>query len=153
MDIVGLSIVRNESDIIESLVRHNLGVLDRLIVIDNASSDGTRDILAALRAEGLALDLHDADHLDHRQADTMTQLLRELERQPAIGHAVLLDADEFIAAPDRETFRHAVGRRGPDTLWLLPMATYVPTAADDWSEPDPLRRIVHRRTAESANPY
>ena len=42
-------------DLIEAFVRHNLSVLDALMVIDHGSFDGTSDILAALVAEGLPL--------------------------------------------------------------------------------------------------
>lgn len=39
--IVGLYIVKNEADIIEPMVRHNLAFLDRLHVVDYEGSDGT----------------------------------------------------------------------------------------------------------------
>jgi hypothetical protein len=47
--------VRNEVDVIEALVRHNLTVLDGLVVIDHGSLDGTAEILAKLQREGLHL--------------------------------------------------------------------------------------------------
>ena len=50
-----VSMVRNEADVIESFVRHNLQVADVLYCIDHASTDGTSDILANLQREGLSL--------------------------------------------------------------------------------------------------
>jgi hypothetical protein len=49
--IVGLCIAKNEADIIEAMVRHNLGFLDQLHVVDNDSADATPGILAALEGE------------------------------------------------------------------------------------------------------
>ena len=53
--LVGLSMVRNESDVIETFVRHNLTLLDELHIIDHNSSDNTREILTLLKEEGLPL--------------------------------------------------------------------------------------------------
>ena len=43
-----VSMVRNEADVIESFVRHNLQVADALYIIDHASTDGTGEILQQL---------------------------------------------------------------------------------------------------------
>lgn len=40
---VGLSMVRNESDVIETFIRHNLTLLDELHIVDHNSSDNTRE--------------------------------------------------------------------------------------------------------------
>ena len=45
MRLAGITIVRNECDIVEAFVRHNGAVLDQLYVLDNNSSDGTLEIL------------------------------------------------------------------------------------------------------------
>ena len=44
MRLAGITIVRNECDIVEAFVRHNGAVLDQLYVLDNNSSDGTLEI-------------------------------------------------------------------------------------------------------------
>ena len=49
---VGLSMVRNESDVIETFIRHNLILLDELHIVDHNSSDNTREILTLLKQEG-----------------------------------------------------------------------------------------------------
>ena len=50
MKLYGVAMVRNEADIIEAFVRHNLTVLDGLVVVDHSSDDGTSEILSALTA-------------------------------------------------------------------------------------------------------
>ena len=42
--IIGLSMVKNEQDIIEPFIRHNAKLLDCMVVVDNASVDETRRI-------------------------------------------------------------------------------------------------------------
>ena len=50
-NIVVVSMVRNEADIIESFVRHNLQFADRLYIVNHRSSDATKDILQQLLQE------------------------------------------------------------------------------------------------------
>ena len=52
MQLTGVTMVRDEADLIEAFVCHNLQVLDRMFVVDHRSRDGTREILRALVAEG-----------------------------------------------------------------------------------------------------
>ena len=47
--LISISMVRNENDVIESFVRHNLELMDEMHIIDHGSSDGTREILIQLK--------------------------------------------------------------------------------------------------------
>ena len=47
-DIIAISRVKNEADIIEAFVRHTLHFADRMIISDSGSIDGTWDILQIL---------------------------------------------------------------------------------------------------------
>jgi len=49
MKLVGVVMAKNEADVIEAFVRHNLRFLDRLLIIDHQSSDATANIVMALR--------------------------------------------------------------------------------------------------------
>jgi hypothetical protein len=55
MQIVAITRVLNEADIIESFVRHTARFVGHHILMDNGSTDGTIDILAALKREGVPL--------------------------------------------------------------------------------------------------
>jgi len=57
MKIVGISMIRNDADIVEPFVRHALRVLDHLFVIVHCPQDGSSEILSALHAEGLPMTL------------------------------------------------------------------------------------------------
>jgi hypothetical protein len=57
MKLVGAAMLRNEADVVESFVRRNLSLLVGLLVVAHGSSDGTSEILDALVAEGLSLEV------------------------------------------------------------------------------------------------
>ncbi|MGA1615027.1 MAG: glycosyltransferase family 2 protein, partial [Lutimaribacter sp.] len=75
----GLAVVKNEADIIEAMIRHNLHFLDALVVVDNASADQTAQIVAALAQEfpGRLLLSHDP-RLGHLEQQILNSLLSEL---------------------------------------------------------------------------
>ena len=122
MKLVGLSMVRDEADIIESFVRHNLGYVDELHVIVQPSQDATRAILDALVREGLPLRVTDDDEGGFMQGRKLTALGRRLLRSAAADAVLVLDADEFVRAPDK-AFLADVLARVPDVclgswLWI-----------------------------------
>ncbi len=90
---VGLYLVRNEVDLIETNLRHHFShVIDEAIVIDNGSSDGTFELLADL-AEDLPIQL--ASEVGHMyQAERVTRMARFATVQGA-DWVLPIDADEF----------------------------------------------------------
>jgi len=70
--------VRNEADIIEASVRHNLACLDLLVVIDHGSFDGTSEILRQLAAENEALRIVADSSVEYRQSRRTTDATRKL---------------------------------------------------------------------------
>lgn len=95
--IVAVSVVRDEADIIERTVRHlfNEGV-DRLVVADNRSVDGTRDILVELAREYPMTVLDDPEP-GFYQSSKMTALA-ELAGGLGATWVVPFDADEMWMA-------------------------------------------------------
>ena len=149
----GLARVKNEGDVIEEFVRYNLRFLDALTVVDNASFDGTVDVLEALRAEGLPLTvLHDPT-LPKRQYETMTRVARESAAEADWDFLFLLDADEFVKTADRERLERSLRALEPGQNGLLPWFSYVPTPHDDANEPRVLDRIRYRRAVEGTPVY
>lgn len=144
--IVGISIVKNEADIIEPMIRHNLRYLDSILVIDNRSSDQTLAILLALRDEfpdRLAVRLD--TRMGYPQKQIMNALAVELAMHEDINCLVPLDADELIRA-DRAMFRQTLlEATGPVHM---PWINYIPTPTDDPFEKNPIRRMVHRLRTE-----
>jgi len=148
MSVVGVMVVKNESDIIEASVRHNIKFMDGLIVVDNDSSDETADIISKLAAEGLHVLLRTCAEFRHRQSAIVSTALAEVLTYPDITHTFLLDADEFIVAEPHALRAQLTAH--PHVNHAIQWRTYVPTPEDQWEEPDPLRRITHRRAEETA---
>lgn len=108
MNLAAVAMVRNEADIIESFVRHNLRFVDRLYVVDHDSGDATPRILDALKAEGLPLDTGRDPASGFRQADRLTQLARRVLANEGADFVFVLDADELIRAASRDALDAAL---------------------------------------------
>ena len=138
--------VRNEADVIEAFVRHHASRVDALYVVDHRSEDGTRDILAALVAEGLRLSVAHDDQPAQRQSETVTALAR---RAFAEGASVVLplDADEFVKWPQRDAFERWLAALPAGLCAALDWQTYVPDTFPVAGHP--LARARRRRATEA----
>lgn len=96
--IVTISMVKNEADVIESFVRHALLIADFLLVTDHDSTDGTGEILAQLREEGLPLAVEGYTGAGHDQAEVMTALMYRAIEEYGADIIIPLDADEFLVS-------------------------------------------------------
>ncbi|MGH8799955.1 MAG: glycosyltransferase family 2 protein [Casimicrobiaceae bacterium] len=154
----GVAMVRDEADIIEAFVRHNLTVLDGLAIFDHGSTDGTAEILAALAAEGLPVTTVTDSTTDFRQSAVISQLARQAFATHDPDFIFPLDADEFLKVPSRPQLEarlatlprrvHAVCTwqnyvpdfaPGLDTLTLLRSARRAPAA------PPPVTKAIVSR--------
>lgn len=91
-------LVRNEADIIEDNIRfHHAQGIDCFAVMDNASDDGTREILQELTHE---FDLHiiDQPEQNYQQALWMTELAAYAGKALKADLVISNDADEFWLA-------------------------------------------------------
>jgi hypothetical protein len=135
MRLTGVVMLRNEADIVEAFVRHNLSLLDHLTVIEHGSIDGTERILAALAAEGLPLSVEADDGLAFRQGERLADAARRSAEQHRADWVFFLDADEFLLSENRDELEAALRRAGPP-LVTLPWVIYVPeTRGSDAAHP------------------
>jgi glycosyltransferase involved in cell wall biosynthesis len=100
MKVFGISIVRNEVDIIELNILHHLSLgLDEILIVDNGSSDGTDRVLQQLGTNGRIKWSRNAG--PYRQPEIFTELAREAYRRGA-DWVLPIDADEFWDATNRD---------------------------------------------------
>src|SRR3954469_1000641 len=149
MRLVAVSIVKNEADIIEAFVRHSLAWVDHHLVFDHDSTDGTREILQALRREGLPLELFTDDALGNLQQARSNQLVRRAATALQADWILPLDADEILSGPGRPEFEKHLAELRPVQRASLPLINYYPTEKDDPAEANPVLRLRHCQRAAS----
>ena len=146
--VVAVSTVKNEEDVVEAFVRHTVALVDRLVVVDNASTDGTLQILRALEQEGLPLAIESDPEIGFYQWRRSTRLMRHAVDELGADWVMPLDADE-LAVFDRDALR--VPPPAPDgrpQALKLPWRTFTPDPTDSAAEPNPFLRIRHRLVRE-----
>ncbi|WP_374392356.1 glycosyltransferase family 2 protein [Tabrizicola sp.] len=148
--IVGISVVKNEADVIETMARHNLAYLDHLTIVDNGSADETVDVVQSLIDEGLPCALIQHPGTTHLQHVLISDLVPSLVATYDPDRIIPLDADEFIVG-DIGAFRREMQDRSIPLK--LPWVTYVPMPDDDAAETNVLKRIVNRRVSEVPQLY
>lgn len=149
--VIGVTMVRDERDIIGYTLAHMLAQIDHVIVADNGSTDGTREFLGEFEAS-CRLTVLDDPEVGYFQADKMTALACKAWQMGAT-FVIPFDADEVWLSRD--------GRRIADVLDDLPddllvaqadLWDHVPTACDPQGEPNPVRRIGWRRPTPAPLP-
>jgi hypothetical protein len=133
MRLFGVAMVRDEADVIEAFVRHNLSLLDGLAIVDHGSLDGTGDILAKLEAEGLPVFVTRASEPGFFQSRHLTELAREMLGRQGADFVFALDADEFLKIGSRPALESALAAVPEGMHVLVHWLTYVP---DDFDSVD-----------------
>jgi hypothetical protein len=124
--LIGSTFVRNEADVVEAFVRHNLTVLDALAVVDHGSLDATPDILRKLVAEGLPLFVgHEAVPEFDPQVFS-NRLVRHVFATSDADWVFPIDGDEFLKVAGRAELEDALGALSGATHVSMEWRTYVP---------------------------
>jgi len=148
MRIVGITLAKNEEDIIEVFVRYNLCHLDALVIADNMSCDQTREILTRLMQENLPIVVIDDPEVQRNQSEKTTHLLQSTARAFQPDWIIPLDTDEFLVPEENQPLGEILGSVPSDHVAIMPWKSYVPTPYDDQNIINPLLRIRHRREVE-----
>jgi glycosyltransferase involved in cell wall biosynthesis len=140
-----IMMVKDEADIIGTTVEHLKGHVDAIIVADNGSTDGTREILDGYD-DGHALYVLEDNEIGYFQSAKMTALADRARRD---GHEWVLpcDADEIwhsceVPRPIRETLASVAANVGTVSASLYDHVTTGPISTPT---DDPVRRMVWRR--------
>ncbi len=96
MRIVVVGRVLNEDDIVEAFVRHHMTYAERIVLLDNGSSDRTLEILRALKAEGAPVTVVQSRAVFFNEQEYNTLLYRIADHAFKPDWVLHLDVDEFI---------------------------------------------------------
>ncbi|MBS9476591.1 glycosyltransferase family 2 protein [Ancylobacter radicis] len=142
MRVASISLVKNEADIIECFVRHNLAFVDKMFIIDDRSSDATPEILRLLRDEFPNLEIIDDQWRGGiAQGQRTTWLLQHALKEQDWDIVTALDADEFIAATSRQEFEEDLAAIPYGMAGGFFETCYVVSPDDDPAIVDPLERL------------
>jgi hypothetical protein len=141
MTVFGVSMVRDELDVIEGTLRHLADeAVDHLIVADNGSTDGTRELLDDLSHE-LPLTVVDDHEVGYYQSEKMSRLAA-MAGDAGATWVVPFDADEvWVYRGDR--LAAELGLLEADIVWA-DLYHHFPSAVDPAGK-DPFRTIVWRQ--------
>lgn len=120
MTVIAVGMVKDENDIIEPVLRHLVAEgVDRVILYDNLSTDGTFDTLERLHREGLPLVVLEDTEVGYYQS-RKTSRLAQLAFEQGADWVLPFDADEVWYSPG-STIAEALGSV-PDDVQVLKAA-------------------------------
>lgn len=139
MTVFGVCMVRDADDIIGPVVQHMMGQVDHVIIADNLSVDGTRDILDSFTGNITVIDDNDPAY---RQSEKMTHLAM-MALKAGADYVVPFDADEWWAARGG-TLKEVIEQDNADinVAWIY---DYVPTGVDWDTIDNPIQRMRWRK--------
>jgi Glycosyl transferase family 2 len=163
--LVTITMTRNDVDVLEPFVRHHVEIADAMVIILHRCADNSEEVLRALIAEGLPIELRfdetpDGETLDtvrltpafsvHTSTMALTHTMREIAERDRPDWILPVDSDEFLRVDDgrlADVFAH---RLAPENAAGVMWQTFVPVKTDPADEPNVVRRITHRRVAEGS---
>lgn len=142
--------VRDEADIVGAMLEHHRAQgIDHVIVTDNASIDGTLDVLRSFERDGFVTIWHDPEHRK-QQWQAVTRMARHAYTELGADWVLNADADEFwVPRGDAATVRTALEAVPAEvSVFLVPVVNLTGAPARTGSG---LRRLCLRdeRSAET----
>ena len=148
MKLVTVTMIRNDSDVVEAFVRHHLSLADHLVILDHGSTDATPAILRSLQAEGLPLTvLHDPS-LSFQQGPRITELARQAFTRLGADFVFPLDADEFLKVESRLALERALAAVPNGQCGQIAWQNHVVTEGDNAACVNPVERMRFRASVE-----
>lgn len=155
MTVAAVLLVKDELDIVEFTLRHLAGQVDEIIVSDNGSTDGTRELLDELYRHGVVAEVLDDPVAGYWQS-VKVSALADLARERGHDWVLPVDADEmWVTEPNERPIREHLLSLSPDVqACKARLFHYLPTAQDpsETVAPSPFRRIGWRLAEASSLP-
>lgn len=142
MTTFAVTMCKDEADVVEGTITRMLGQVDAVIVADNGSTDGTREILDEL-ARDRPLQVRDDPEVGYYQSRKMSALAAEAAAQGAT-FVIPFDLDEVWWSPHGRIADVLGDAAAGAAAFPAPIFNYSAAADDDPALP-PLERIRWRR--------
>lgn len=147
MRLIAISLIKDESDIIELFLRINSRVVDKFYIVDNGSCDTTLHIINKMREEGFDITVFSQPSLDYQQSELTLKLLKTAAAQEVFDWAFILDADEFINIP-RDEVEEELTKIPRTAVGSLIWSTWIPNGDDYKNHYNPLWSCFRRLKKE-----
>lgn len=149
-----VSMVKNESDIIELFLKVNLRSLDKIFLIDHCSEDGTPEIIKAMQCKHPQIELLQYSSEEFNQSNVITTVVRNIASHNILDFIIPLDADEFISENNQSEFRKIIASTiSKNEAALIPWETYCPISMDYFISDSPLYSCFRKRSKEPRQFY
>lgn len=150
MNVVGISMMKDEADVVDDVVRHMLANVDELIIADNGSTDGTREKLKEFSRD-YPVHLRDDPEVGYYQSRKMSALAHDAVMTCGAEWVIPFDADEVWLPAyqphkrDRSTLKEVLERL-PDNERIAKATLYDHVAtAEDPKGVSPFHAMRYRR--------
>jgi hypothetical protein len=165
MAIISITMTRNDVDVLEAFVRHHVEIVDAMVVIVHRCADNSEEVLRALVAEGLPLELRfdetpdgaatgtlrlTKDYSVHTSTMTLTKLMREIAARDRPDWILPLDSDEFLRVSEGGLDATLALPLPPGSAAAVMWQSFVPVESDPSDESNVVRRITHHRIVEGS---
>jgi len=145
MTTAGITMVRDEADIIEHTLWHMATQVDFLYVSDNRSVDGTSDILEDLRRKlPVPLTIQRDETVAYEQSKKMTALAQWATFETRCDWIVPFDADEIWYSQNGSISRFLDGFHNMHIVEAS-LFDHVATSLDQPTDTNPVSRMMWRR--------
>lgn len=125
MNIIMITKVKNEADIIEYFLRYHANIFDHIIVIENGSLDGTFEIIKSLINEGLPIDLINEAYEDFDAFRMVNQYTKRMVKKYKADYVAFMDADELLVASDGSEPRNIICKLKDNAVHCFNWKTYL----------------------------
>lgn len=132
MKIISLTMVNNESEIIESFIRYNYNFVDEMIIVDNGCTDSTIRIINELIREGYKITVYDESLEAYNQFKLDNKYLDKIINEKDADLIIPLDTDEFITSDSNP--REVLEQLDLNHVYYVNWQWYVITKEDNEDE-------------------
>ena len=152
--IAALTMVKDESDIIELFIKVNSKFIDHFFIVDHASTDNTLKILMLMKSAGYPLTILNYNEPTYDQVFVTNSLLKIAIDVNDYAFFIPLDADEFIYNPSQTKFIDILKAEIEfGNCGLLKWVNYAPTSDNYFSINNPLFHLFRKRSVEPIQFY
>ncbi len=125
-----VTMVKNESEVIDVFLAHAVAMFDKIIVVDHMSTDGTYEYIQSLIDKFPQICCYRFCNEGYFQSEVMTWVIRHLVVTEEEGWVFFLDADEFLPYATREIFDRDLIKLSSYPVIALPWMNLVPVEMD-----------------------